>query len=76
MKLEEKLKTMTPEEIEDWLINKMATAEREADQIGAAKLLMHQKGIIKHGNMEKKDYREVIIGGDKDSKAGESSDGK
>lgn len=67
---------MTPEEIEDWLINKMATAEREADQIGAAKLLMQQKGMISHGNQEKKDFREVIVGSEKELKAGESSDDK
>lgn len=73
MSVKDKLKTMTPEEIEDWLINKMKTAEREADQISAAKLLMQRKGMIQHGNAEKKDYREVIIGGD-DDKAGGSAD--
>lgn len=64
--------TMTEEEIEDWLVRKMRSAEREADQINAAKLLMMRKGMIGHGNTQKKDYREVIVGGDEESKAGAS----
>lgn len=66
--------SMTEEEIEDWLVRKMKYAEREADQISAAKLLMMRKGMIGHGNTQKKDYREVVIGDM--SKAGESADGK
>lgn len=76
MNLKEALRTMTPEEIEDWLILKMQSAEREADQIGACKLLMQRKNMIGHGNEVKKDYREVIVGSEKELKAGESSDDK
>lgn len=68
--------SMTEEEIEDWLVRKMRTAEREADQINAAKLLMMRKRMIGHGNAEKKDFREVVIGGESESKAGVSSDGR
>lgn len=67
---------MTPEEIEDWLVTKMQSAEREADQIGACKLLMQRKNMIGHGNEVKKDYREVVIGSEREPKVGESSDGK
>lgn len=73
MNLKEKLRTMTPEEIEDELIGLYRVAEKDGDKIKALELLMKAKGMIKHGNLEKKDFREVIVGSEKELKAGEGS---
>ena len=70
------LKDLSPEEIRDKLAEMAVSAERDADKLKALELLAKINGLIKHGNVEKKDYREVLIGGEKEPKAGESSDGK
>lgn len=76
MNLKEVLKTMSPEEIEDHLVSMVLAAEKDSDRLKALELLAKVKGLIKHGNLEKKDYREVIVGSEGETKAGESSDDK
>jgi hypothetical protein len=70
--LKEMLKDLTPEEISDKLVEIVCGAERDADKLKALELLSKIKGLIKHGNQEKKDFREVIVGSEKELKAGES----
>lgn len=68
------LKTMSAEEIEHNIILEYEAAEKSSDRIKALELLCKVKNLIQHGNVEKKDYREVIVGGV--SEAGGSSDDK
>lgn len=68
------MRSMSPEEIEDYLCGIVENAEKDGDRLKALELLAKVKGIIKHGNTEKKDFREVVIGGERESKAGESAD--
>lgn len=72
MNLKEKLRDLSPEEIRDYLADLAVSAERDADKLKALELLAKINGLIKHGNTEKKDFREVVIG----EQAGESSDDK
>lgn len=59
----EKLKTMSPEEIEDYICSIAIGAEKDADRLKALELLAKIKGVIKHGNAPKeRDYVEVLIG--------------
>ena len=71
MNLKEELKDMTPEEIRDHLAGLAVSAEKDADKLKALELLAKINGLIKHGNVEKKDYREIVIGSH--TKAGEGS---
>jgi len=58
----DKLRTMSVEEIEDYVISIATGAEKDADRLKALELLARMKGIIKHGNAPKeKDFKEVII---------------
>lgn len=72
MNLHKMYKTMSPEEIEDRIIEEYQAAEKSSDRIKALELLCKLKNLIQHGNTEKKDFREVIVGGG--SQAGGSSD--
>lgn len=74
MNLNELLKDMTAEEIKAKLTEIVMTAERDADKLKALELLCKVNRMIGHGNQEKKDFREVIVGSKTDLKAGESSD--
>jgi hypothetical protein len=59
----EKLRTMTAEEIEDYLVGIVQGGEKDADRLKAIEILAKMKGIIKHGNAPKeRDYVEVLIG--------------
>jgi hypothetical protein len=69
--LKEMLKDMTAEEIQDKLTEIVMSAERDADKLKALELLSKIKRMIGHGNQEKKDFREVIVG--EEPKAGESA---
>jgi hypothetical protein len=68
------LRDLSPEEIRDRLAELAVSAERDADKLKALELLAKINGLIKHGNAEKKDFREVIVGDV--GVAGESADGK
>ena len=70
--LKEMLKDLSPDEIKDKLVEIVMTAERDADKLKALELLSKIAGLIKHGNQEKKEFREVIVGDAKEIKAGES----
>ena len=72
MNLKGELRTMSEAEIEDYLCGMVDSAEKDADRLKALELLAKCKGLIKHGNIEKKDFREVVVGSVKDLKAGES----
>ena len=72
MNFKESFRTMTPEEIEHRIIEEYHAAEKSSDRIKALELLCKVKNLVQHGNTEKKDYREVIVGGG--SEAGGSSD--
>ena len=60
--MREQLQGLSAEEIEDRLVRIALEGEKEQDRLKALELLAKIKGLIKHGNTEKKDYREVVIG--------------
>lgn len=72
MNVKQMLKSMTAEEIEDELVGIIRSATRDADRNKALETLCKIKRMIGHGNQEKKDFREVIVGSDKELRAGES----
>lgn len=74
MNLKEELRDLSPEEIRDKLAMLAVSAERDADKLKALELLSKINGLIKHGNAEKKDFREVIVG--EEPRTGESADGR
>lgn len=74
MNLKAAMRTMNQEQIEDYLCGIVESAEKDSDRLKALELLAKIKQLIKHGNTEKKDYREVVIGDG--SQAGESSDAR
>lgn len=62
MNLNESLRDLSPEEIRDKLADMAVSCEKDSDKLKALELLAKISGLIKHGNTEKRDYREVIIG--------------
>lgn len=53
---------MTNDELKAAIENEYKTADKPADRIKALELLCKVSGLIAHGNQEKKDFREVVIG--------------
>lgn len=68
------LRDLSPEEIRDKLADLAVSAEKDSDKLKALELLAKINGLIKHGNTEKRDFREVVV--ESHTEAGKSADGK